>query len=659
MLSVHFRDRSYNPVTVPPGLQVSCGRISARMAEGFSAATIKATGDPGLLAALSGWLRYGVTVRNSAGSAVWDGYVNEIGLTAGGVSVTLSLDGMTNRARVAHTYTDPDGGTVRGTTDWVQSAGSVADYGTKELTLSLQDIEPDQAEGALSSFLVQYARPVFVPSVGDSGSVGAVLYCKGWFSTLSWRYFEYQRGRIEVDAQDEEQVIGWAIPSSDRVGFAKGRIHDLDGRLHAVKDGDRLRITGSYTNDNTYTVTEATQDRAVTVTGTTIAFEASDDIRDGYGNLTNLRNDEMLEITGSSANSDVFLQDSTGANHITVAQWFGPTAITGEASGPSITLRQGNSVVVTPEPAQERVAVSSTVTVTAWGQMAAQPFVMPHTWDLYRVAVQVKKVGAPSDAFTVDICADSSGSPGLVLATGTLAAANVGTELNWHWVDLGSINTGVAGTTYHLRVRRAGSSDPDNYYVIGIDSAGGAGGLLQLYNGVAWLSSGYDLAYRVWSAQDTGAQLLNVLQTAGQFFRSVSVMVNTGIASNQWRDGETLASTEAEKILLQGDSSGIPIFVSCGEDRQILVDWVQDDTAAQGLHWTPEGIRGAMGDPLDEGRLFAGRYLYVSLPGGLLGSSGESPRFLVGECEFDPETGKYTASPASLRDPWSFGLEQG
>src|SRR5690606_1940689 len=293
--------------------------------------------------------------------------------------------------------------------------------GIKELALSLQDLETAEAESVRSSYLTRYARPTFAPSVGAPGEAGAVLYCRGWLSTLAWRYRLYERGRIEYDTQDAEQVIGWAVTSSDRIGFAKERIHDLEGRLHALKEGDVVIVSGSYTNDNPYTVTKVAQGQAVTVTGDTIAFEATDDIKDGYGNLAPLRNDEMLEIDGSSSNDGVYMQDSTGANHITVAQWFGPTAITGEASGATVTLRQGNSVVVTPLPAQERVAVSSTVTLSALGLLVSQPFTMPHTWNWYRVGLMIKKVGSPADNLLIEICAISGGSPGSVLASGSIA----------------------------------------------------------------------------------------------------------------------------------------------------------------------------------------------------------------------------------------------
>src|SRR5690606_8250278 len=116
----------------------------------------------------------------------------------------------------------------------------------------------------------------------------------------------------------------------------------------------------------------------------------------------------------------------------------------------------------------------------------------------------------------------------------SIAPADVGSDLVWKWIDLTSIGTGTASTSYHLVVRRAGSNDAENYYTLGIDTAGGLGGLMLRYNGSTWQSSTFDLAYKIWSAQDTATQLLQTLQDGGQFLRSVAIGVSTGIVTNQY-----------------------------------------------------------------------------------------------------------------------------
>ena len=120
-----------------------------------------------------------------------------------------------------------------------------------------------------------------------------------------------------------------------------------------------------------------------------------------------------------------------------------------------------------------------------------------------RVSLYIKKVGTPSD-ITVRIMKDEGGRPGDsgsdVLASGTLSASAVTT--NYGWVDI-SFTTNPTlnpGTTYWIMTDT--SLDNNNYWVWGLDSAGGyAQGSAKFSddwdNGV-WSNITGDLDFRVW-----------------------------------------------------------------------------------------------------------------------------------------------------------------
>lgn len=137
------------------------------------------------------WLRCGINLYDERLHCVWWGYVAEVEIRVGTVSIGISLDSMANSVAVA--YSSVAAGTatvgVRATTAWSSNADSVAAYGTKELLHSMSGATAAGAQGVRDAVLS--ARQYPVPEVRFAGdnSLSATLRCRGWFDTLGWHYY--------------------------------------------------------------------------------------------------------------------------------------------------------------------------------------------------------------------------------------------------------------------------------------------------------------------------------------------------------------------------------------------------------------------------------------------------------------------------------------
>jgi hypothetical protein len=124
---------------------------------------------------------------------VWWGFISDVSLRykALAMSVGVTIDSMMNRCAVGYSYVPAGSNDVgcRKTTAWAENAESVAEYGKRELILSLSGASDSTAEGVRDKALA--ARKWPVPDIKSSGSEesgSALLTCRGWWSTLGWQY---------------------------------------------------------------------------------------------------------------------------------------------------------------------------------------------------------------------------------------------------------------------------------------------------------------------------------------------------------------------------------------------------------------------------------------------------------------------------------------
>lgn len=168
-------------------------RYSHRAQGGPEAAEIAVRGDREALFGLLGLLGSEGRLLNPEGDPVWWGFVEALDLHVGAVSFGVSLEPMANAIKVTYA----EGGQYY-ETDWVLDADSVATYGRKEALVSLGEMPAELAAGWQAVLLAQSGAPVpTVQSLGGGGGspTEATMHLRGWYDTLSWRYYQDLRGQ--------------------------------------------------------------------------------------------------------------------------------------------------------------------------------------------------------------------------------------------------------------------------------------------------------------------------------------------------------------------------------------------------------------------------------------------------------------------------------
>lgn len=553
----------------PAGVVVGEPTYSEEAQGGFRQAQVEVTGPDNALWALLRCLGYLVRIRNASGQAVWLGLIYECTLRTAALEVGLSLDQMYNRIAVAYTATGPDGASRRGTTAWAENTESIARYGYKELLHTASDGSDSQAVALRDTLLATLSKPRAHLSL-EGGAPGATLRCIGLTETLGWRYYNQPAGLEEQTAGGQEQPIGQGLTAAT-IGFTPdGRVHDTGNRLDALPKGLNVQITGSTSNNGTHLLDASGKD-GTSYTASTISFDPSDDVLDTSNGFNFLAADDIITISGSASNNGLRRVKTAGAGALTV--YTPPVIVTGGA-GASVTIAQAGSIKTTSIFTRELPA--ATVNVIVHGQKVAQSFSLAATgsWTVDQVALNVRKVGTPGDYLQVELCADSSGSPGAVLAAGTVAAANIYTTMNWLAVPLGNTATISYGATYWLVVSRTGANDIANYFAVDVDeTVSYSRGALKVWTGANWVNRAIDadLAFRVLGAWETTRQITEIYTACNQFFAALDVVDNSGVFSLQYRDGDGDGWAEVERLAAAGSNTGRRLLVSSTPDLVLRV----------------------------------------------------------------------------------------
>lgn len=289
--SVVLSDRAGEDVPLPAGVTVMPLRYGARAIGGPSEAEIAVAGSSEALAEALHWLRYGVTIHNSEGTPVWWGYVEGVEIVAGALWDRVSLQSMWNRVAVTYSYRDAGSGWGRATTAYGQDSDSVSRFGTKELVATLGDGEDGAATARRDEILRVAGKPVALPLV-DGGQAGVKLFCKGWWSTFDWKYFQRLEGRIENEGSDNERSLafGWKLSASNQVHF--------------------LGTTISYTR----AVTNATNATPVVVTTSVAHALHSGDLVVIAGVVGNTAANGTFKVTGVTSTTFELTDPNTGSD---------------------------------------------------------------------------------------------------------------------------------------------------------------------------------------------------------------------------------------------------------------------------------------------------------------------------------------------------------
>jgi len=214
---------------------------------------------------LTNALRCPVEIYDDTGQKAWWGEVHEVEIPAKNGMVGVSLENMANNVAVAYSYVEPGASSAgtRGTTAWSSDADSVAEYGTKDALISVASIDSATAVSMRDTILAQQKNP---SSLIDTSAQRdrATMYCRGWFDTLKWRYYSQSAGLESHTAGSAKQKLGLHRQATTIFFDAtEGSIEDSHAPpyLGEFEAGDKIRVSGSTSNDGVYTIASASAEK--------------------------------------------------------------------------------------------------------------------------------------------------------------------------------------------------------------------------------------------------------------------------------------------------------------------------------------------------------------------------------------------------------------
>jgi hypothetical protein len=214
---------------------------------------------------------------------------------------------------------------------------------------------------------------------------------------------------------------------------------------------------------------------------------------------------------------------------------------------------------------------------TPAASMLRQSFVASagtETWTADRVGLHLRKVGSPGDSVIVELRSALSGE---LLSTGQIAATpTLSPGQGWVDVLLDPAVAVVPGVEYELRLRRSGSLDALNAYRVDHDlSANREEGSFQWWDGGSWVEvqPPASLLFKLAGTEDSLAQLRRMLRagSGGQFLSGMQAPVSSGVSAGLWRDGQSSAREEGERMLALGSSEGRRLLARIDEYRRAVI----------------------------------------------------------------------------------------
>lgn len=666
--TVEFRDRNFDPIPMRD-LSFSARQWAGARNRGPTQAEVFASGSKEAIWSLSEKLGFELRIKNANGTICWWGKYTRIEMQYGSRTVGLSLDDMANKIRVRYSH-DAPGGTVSGVTEWAEDARSIAQYGVKTLTENADQTTLAEAEYRRDTMLEFKSLPVGTAAGGGGSSLApgmatARIFAIGWTETLAWQPYDQPQGRLVHDDGGKEQIMGYGF--TEPLGFKsqENTIHSILGNFLNLPEGTRLQLSGMAANNGTFTVDVATEDDIETYTASTISFEATDDILDSAAGLNFVRNNEMIEVSGSSGQDGFHFTDSISVGHVTTDTGFGGQ-ITNEAAGASITIDQGNRITVAENVT--RAAPGAVATVVAHGKRIDQSFTIPETgsFTVGEIIIRVRKIGAPATGVVVGIYTDTAGDVGAQIEAVTVSASDISDELGDTLFAALNTTTLTFGTVYHLVAEVFGSGDsPTDYYMVDVEEAGEDGvapyadGVLKLWTGTQWTARipNASLAFQIWGHQTTTQQLVEVVSAAGQFGLSVSVRNSSSLPKRQYRAGKYDALNEFDDLLEAGTSGAKRMVVKPQIGSRTLV--IEQEPAVDSIRdlvWRDDDkLYWPTGAPFEPGVLVPGRWVTLAdVPVSVSRLARISPMF-VEKDSYNAESDTHELDPRGARSVWDLG----
>jgi hypothetical protein len=187
---IAWLDRDFGQPSILPDLDYRIERYSYTAIGGPDRALLTAIGSDLDLLNLIDFLRRPLAIRDSDGVVVWSGLVYEVQVKFRSYEIGFTLDNFASSVRVAYSTPSVPGitGSARGTTTAAIDAEAVAEYGTKEIIIPLNEASPANATGLRDAVLDRMKSPQPNDQFAESREVEASILCKGWWYTLEWVY---------------------------------------------------------------------------------------------------------------------------------------------------------------------------------------------------------------------------------------------------------------------------------------------------------------------------------------------------------------------------------------------------------------------------------------------------------------------------------------
>ena len=195
---------------ITPPWNVFVEKYSKAARGGPKIATVNLAGDVQSLWETLEMLRCPVKIYdNERGKAVWWGIIRDTLVNDGKKQRTASLRDMTNYLQVRYTHN-----LLTEETSWAFNQNSIDTYGQKELAITENDLDEDQAEQRRDTELEARKFPQVSRPVKASGAPMSQLTCCGLLDTLEWRYYLTDVG-LEA-FEDETTSFSREVGEDDR-----------------------------------------------------------------------------------------------------------------------------------------------------------------------------------------------------------------------------------------------------------------------------------------------------------------------------------------------------------------------------------------------------------------------------------------------------------
>lgn len=367
-------------------------------------------------------------------------------------------------------------------------------------------------------------------------------------------------------------------------------------------------------------------------TASTISFDGTT-ISDSASGLSDFKKGDVFRVVNSSNNNGrhTVAQGSSEGGEITTA-----CSLTTEASGTSITLESGNQIA------------------QAFKQTSGS------SWAAGSIQLRLQTSGSPDGYFVTRLYSSVSGSIGSFIVGGSILGASIPDTMTWTEIPL-SASTTISNNTEYWIINAWSGSNVGAYYLVDLnEDLGYTSGSMQ-FQAASGLSfetrdPDADMLFKVTGTQETSQQIKEMIQSSGQFIDTADIAVNSGVNTNQYREGDNTAKAEIEKLLNAGTSNGLRMLCTVTPDRRFKLYEEPDPDFAEIYSLDSEKqLREPGGNPIELSSVTAGIWMSIAdiIPKGADTSKiSDVNRFFFEQVEYFPQTNRLLPTARRQTPVW-------